>query len=248
MAQDYSISATEAQVPSVCRASYSGQQQPALAPAACSRQGSSLPGEQDTILHRFLQPRAAQAAATGHTWPAAGCKTPPLLGLFAAASACILTLCPGLTSAQAAALMPPFHHPYSQLTSSGTPHAFHSPTAILPSVNTDVKPPSLLQTFPHFWICILSLHFLILKTCTCINLGLLLCSLCHSWGIPAFPCVPRQPGHISEAANDNTALHCREGRTRTLKSHFRIFHHVRINVISYDIPDYLSNNDLPLNV
>lgn len=195
-------------------------------------------------------PAASRSTSSSHWAHTASSRlqTPPLLGLFAAASACILTPGPGLTSAQAAALMPPFHHPYSQLTSSGTPHAFHSPTAILPSVSTDVKPPSLLQTFPHFWIYILSLHFLILKTCTCINLGLLLCSLCHSWGIPAFPCVPRQPGHISEAANDNTALHCREGRTRTLKSHFRIFHHVRINVISYDIPDYLSNNDLPLNV
>lgn len=117
----------------------------AASPGSSSRQGFSLPGEQDRFLHRILQPPVVQATATGHTWPAAGCRSPLcwvyLLLLLLASSHWNES-----SAGEAAALMPPFHHQYSQLTSSGTPYAFHSPTAVLPSVSTDVRIPSLLQT------------------------------------------------------------------------------------------------------
>lgn len=134
------------QVPSVCRASYSGQQQPALAPAA-GRAPHSLENRTqsctDSCSLLWCNSHWAHVASSR-------LQKSPLLGLFAAASACILTLEQALPSAQAAALMPPFHHQYSQFTSSGTPYAFHSPTAILPSVSTGVKLPSLQQTSPIF--------------------------------------------------------------------------------------------------
>lgn len=155
-----------------------------------------------------------------------GLQKNPLLGLFAAASVCILAQSRGLAGAQAVAVTPPFcRQKYSPLTSSGPTCVFHSPRVVLPSADTDVKPPSPPQLSSIF-VSIFSLHFVVLQNCTCMNLGLLLCSLCHSWRIPAFPGAPRQPERISRAADENTVLRCRRGRTRPLKSHFRTFHHL----------------------
>lgn len=232
-------------MPSVCRASYSRQQQPALAPAAGraphSLENRTQSGTDSCSLpwckQQLLSTRGQQQAAK-----------PPFAG-FICFYFCLHPhtetsphQCPGRsTNASLSSPILPAHLFWYSLCFS-QPHS-HAPISW-----HWCEAPQSTADIPHFWLYILSLYFVILKTCNCINLALLLCSLCCSWGIPAFPCVPRQPGHISEAADDNTALHCREGRTRTLKSHFRIFHHVKINVISYDIPDYLSNNDLPLNV
>ena len=120
--------------------------------------GAPCPAEwdlpaRDTKSHSLQSPAASCRASRScqACTDSSGLQKSPLLGLFAAASFCILAQSRGLAGAQAVALTPPFcPQKYSQLTSSGPACVFHSPAVVLPSANTDAKPPSPPQTPPVF--------------------------------------------------------------------------------------------------